>query len=72
MQIRRYQHSDAEELRQLFFNTIRTVNLRDYSEAQVQAWAPRQVDIAEWCERLAEINPFVCVTDDMIAGCADV
>ena len=72
MQIRRYQPSDAEELRQLFFDTIRTVNLRDYSEAQVQAWAPEQVDMTEWHERLAKIRPFVCVIDDVIAGYADV
>ncbi|QOQ70987.1 hypothetical protein [Photobacterium damselae] len=37
--IRPYQEQDAEHLWSLLFNTIRSVNIRDYSQEQVKAWA---------------------------------
>ncbi|HIF9129807.1 TPA: hypothetical protein ACX6PG_002140 [Photobacterium damselae] len=35
--IRPYQEQDAEHLWSLLFNTIRSVNIRDYSQEQVEA-----------------------------------
>ena len=70
--IRKYQHGDEYELRKIFFNTIRRINITDYSQSQVQAWAPDNYDEAAWFERVKSINPFVAVIDDEIVGYADV
>ncbi|HIF9487861.1 TPA: hypothetical protein ACX6SX_000187 [Photobacterium damselae] len=39
--IRPYQEQDAEHLWSLLFNSIRSVNIRDYSQEQVETWAPK-------------------------------
>ncbi|MEW4486871.1 GNAT family N-acetyltransferase [Thalassoglobus sp. JC818] len=69
-QIRRYQPGEEESLRQLFFNTIRSINRRDYSLEQVQTWAPDSVDPDHWNARIAGMNPFVCIADEQIVGYA--
>lgn len=38
MQIRRYQAHDLNEVLALFQQTVRQVNVRDYSTAQIKAW----------------------------------
>ena len=43
MKIRRYQKSDCEELAKLFYNTVHTINIQDYSVEQLNAWATGQV-----------------------------
>jgi len=42
--IRSYQEADASILRKLFFSSVRRVAIRDYSQAQVEAWAPQAYD----------------------------
>jgi|GEM_PF-5376686 putative acetyltransferase len=38
--IRKYNESDARALWAIFYHTIRNVNSRDYTQAQVEVWAP--------------------------------
>jgi putative acetyltransferase len=38
--IRKYTESDAHAFANIYYNTIHTVNTRDYTEEQVNAWAP--------------------------------
>ncbi len=70
--IRRFRAGDETTLRQLFFETIRTVNRKDYTEEQVRAWAPEDYDQRYWAERIRKLNPFVCEVDGEIAGYADL
>ncbi|TWT57788.1 putative N-acetyltransferase YafP [Thalassoglobus neptunius] len=69
-QTRRYVPGEEELLRQLFYNTIRNVNRRDYTLEQVQTWAPDSIDPEQWNSRIKTMNPFVCVTDEQIVGYA--
>lgn len=39
MKIGLYQQSDCIEMAELFYNTVRTVNARDYTEEQLNVWA---------------------------------
>lgn len=32
----------------LYFQTIRRINIRDYTQAQVEAWAPAERDMEKW------------------------
>jgi len=70
--IRDYKTSDAELLWSLFFNTIRTINVRDYTQAQVQAWATDQYDPEYWVKRMKGLAPFVAQIDDVIVGYTDL
>lgn len=72
MHIRKYQPNDAPVLRDIFFATVRNINKRDYSEAQVRAWAPDDYDSATWCERLDANQPFVACSNEQVVGFADV
>ena len=72
LKIRKFQIGDEPELRKLFFKTIRTVNIRDYSEAQVNAWAPEEYDQADWRNKMLSIEPFVAILDKKIVAYADL
>jgi putative acetyltransferase len=49
--IRRYQPSDLAGLISLFRDTVRRINRRDYSDQQVLAWAPDDIDPLQWMRR---------------------
>lgn len=59
--LRPYRPHDAPALLALFRDTIRRVNRRDYSPAQVAAWAADDIDTARWCDRFA--GRFVSVAE---------
>ena len=46
--IRAYQRSDVREIMQLFWDTVHTVNRADYSEQQLDAWAPKTMAVKQW------------------------
>lgn len=48
MVIRAYQPFDAVPLAALFYQTVHTVNRRDYTEKQLDAWAPKDIDLGAW------------------------
>ena len=48
MNIRSYRAADCPLLAQLFYDTVHTVNARDYSPAQLAAWTTGSVDLAAW------------------------
>ena len=60
--LRPYRPDDAPALLALFRDTIRRVNSRDYSPAQIAAWASDDIDPGEWCGRFA--GRFVVVAED--------
>lgn len=62
MTLRPYRPDDAPALLSLFRDTIRRVNSRDYSPAQVAAWASGDIDTARWHERFA--GRFVPVAEE--------
>lgn len=72
MLIRPYQSSDCRELTELFYNTVHTVNAKDYSKEQLDAWATGQVDLKKWDQSLQEHFSIVAVDDDIIAGFGDI
>jgi putative acetyltransferase len=73
IRIRDYQTEDTQALANIYYNTIHRVNIRDYSQAQVDAWAPSDSvdDYSGWLEKLEKIKPFVAVTGEKIVGFAE-
>lgn len=72
MHIRRYSPGDISEITQLFYNTVHTVNLSDYSPTEVDAWAPKNIDKAEWHRRLSENFTIVAEQDGIVVGFASL
>lgn len=72
MKIRRYQKSDCEELAKLFYNTVHTINIQDYSVEQLNAWATGQVDLKKWNQSLQEHFSVVAVMGETIVGFGDI
>ena len=60
--LRTYRADDAPTLLALFRDTIRRVNSRDYSPAQVAAWASDDIDTVRWFGRFA--GRFVPVAEE--------
>jgi putative acetyltransferase len=60
--LRPYRPDDAPALLALFRDTIRRVNSRDYSPAQIAAWASDDIDTAAWYGRFA--GRFVAVAEE--------
>ena len=72
MIIRKYKQSDCKELAELFYNTVHTVNAKDYTTEQLNVWATGQVDIEKWNSSLQEHYSIVAVENDVIVGFGDI
>ena len=68
IKIRKYNESDARDLWGIFYHTIRNVNSRDYTQAQVEAWAPDNASPEVWQQKMNAISPFVAEIDGEIVG----
>lgn len=72
MIIREYQSSDCEKLTKLFYNTVHTVNAKDYTKEQLDAWATGRVDLNKWDQSLREHYSIVVVENETIVGFGDI
>ena len=63
-----YQQSDCKKLAELFYNTVHTVNAKDYTEEQLNAWATGEVDLEKWNQSLQEHFSVVAVDSGTIVG----
>lgn len=72
MILREYQSTDCKELAELFYNTVHSVNAKDYTKEQLDVWATGQVDLTKWNQSLQEHFSIVAVDDDIIVGFGDV
>lgn len=72
MKIRKYQQSDCKELTELFYNTVHTVNAKDYTKEQLNVWATGQIDLEKWNQSLQEHFSVVAVDNEIIVGFGDI
>ena len=72
MFIREYQSSDCKELTELFYNTVHTVNAKDYAKEQLDVWATEQIDLKKWNQTLQEHFSIVAIDDGLIVGFGDI
>ena len=68
MQIRLFHEEDAEQIAQLFHETVREINIRDYSSSQVKAWAPDNIHFRNWAKVCSERFTLVADDEGAIAG----
>ena len=72
MEIRMYRPSDCKILTGLFYNTVHTVNARDYTEEQLNVWATGEVDLEKWNQSLQEHFSVVAVDNGTVVGFGDI
>lgn len=72
MEIRTYTPADCPELARLFYDTVHSVNARDYTQPQLDAWATGQVDLQGWNRSFLEHLTLIAVKDGRIVGFGDI
>lgn len=72
MLIREYIPSDCEHIAKLFYDTVHCVNIRDYTEAQVNVWSTGHVDLENWNQSFTEHYTLVAEKDNVIVGFGDI
>ena len=73
--LRPYKNGDLEELISLFYHTVHSVNLRDYTREEADAWVPSPgaVDRAAWDASLSAHDTLVAETPEgRLVGFADL
>lgn len=72
MELREYRQEDCREMAELFYETVRTVNRRDYTEEQVMAWAPGIPDLEQWNRSFLDHYTLVAWEGGRIVGFGDI
>lgn len=72
IKIRTYEEKDAPGIVHLFYETVHTINRSDYSQEQVETWAPEIPDAGAWHERMASRKTLVAVQNDEVVGFAEL
>lgn len=67
--IRPYSQEDAPFLAEIYYHTIRKVNLQDYSQKQVEAWAPDpDQSPIDWQEKFQKTQPLVALIGGLVVS----
>lgn len=72
MHIREYRPSDNPSIVGLFFETVHTINAKDYTPEQLSVWAPDNIIIAKWCKVFEADYTVVAEEDGIIIGFANI
>jgi putative acetyltransferase len=72
MIIKKYKPTYCKELIQLFYDTVHTINAKDYSKKQLNAWATKNIDPEKWNQSLTEHYSIVAIEDEIIVGFGDI
>ena len=72
MFVRGYQMSDCKEITELFYNTVHTINAKDYTKEQLDVCATGQADLEKWNQSLQEHYSIVAIDNKIIVGFGDI
>ncbi len=72
MVIREYQPADCKEIIRLFYDTVHSVNAKDHTEEQLNAWAMGKADLEIWNRLLLGHYSLVALENSMIIGFGDI
>ncbi|MEC0232655.1 GNAT family N-acetyltransferase [Paenibacillus alba] len=75
MDIRKFTDTDINQIVSLFYETVHSVNKRDYSQEQLDAWAPKDEETLKlntWKDSLSHNVTYVAEIKDKIVGFSDI
>lgn len=72
MQLREYRPSDCEQLAELFYQTVHSINSKDYTKEQLNVWATGKVDLGEWNCSFLKHKTLIAVANGKIVGFGDM
>lgn len=72
IKLRQYEVTDLNEIWQLFYDTIHSVNAADYTEEQLSAWATSNIDTEKWGKNAISENTVVAIFQNKIVGFCDI
>ena len=72
MQLREYTPSDCAQMAELFYQTVHSVNAKDYTQEQLDAWASGEVDLPAWDASFRAHRTIVATENGEIVGFGDM
>ncbi|WP_099192340.1 GNAT family N-acetyltransferase [Tepidibacter mesophilus] len=72
MSIRTYESKDCQEIIKLFYETIHSINSKDYTEKQLNVWAPKDIDSDLWDKSFLKNYTIIFTINDTIVGFGDL
>ena len=72
MIIRNYQSSDCKALADLFYHTVHVINVKDYTQKQLEAWASDDIDLEKWNQSFQEHDSIIAIKHGIIIGFGDI
>lgn len=72
MNLRKYVPDDCPVLARLFYDTVHSVNAKDYTAEQLDVWATGHVDLEQWNRTFLEHYTLVAVENNVTVGFGDI
>ena len=72
LRIREYRKEDGPVLAKLFYQTVHTVNVADYTKIQLDVWAPQKRDLKAWNASFLRHRTVVAELGGQIVGFGDM
>lgn len=72
MILREYEPSDCWKMAELFYTTVHSVNAKDYSADELNAWAPGMPDLEVWNTSFLKHITYVAMEKDELIGFGDM
>lgn len=72
MRIRVYKPDDLESVLKIFFDNVHKVCANDYTELQLDAWAPKNPDVLRWQNSLEKNYTIVVEMNNHIVGFGNI
>jgi putative acetyltransferase len=72
IKLRKYCKNDIDAIAKLFYNTVHSVNAKDYTEKQLNVWATGQIDKSAWNKSFLTHYTIIAEYDGIIVGFGDI
>lgn len=72
MIIRNLINGEEMQLFKVFSCAIHDIASKDYTQEQINAWVPKNTDMALWTSRIRALKPYVAVINEEIVGYSDL
>lgn len=72
MHIRDFRLGDEQTIWSVFYTSVHELAAANYNEAQINAWASKEIDPDAWANHIQTLKPFVVEVDGNIVAYADL